>query len=160
MSKDGMIKMSNIEIDDILYSNRYDKTYKVLDVDARASTVELSQNDGHTVKFHIDFITDTMIFSIPNTTKKVESPIVDDSINNGGKTEYYDITSAPFPITDFDSFAEWRKLNGFQFNIGKVAWTFNLGRHSGTDELRDINKVIHYANKEKQRILRKIANGS
>lgn len=79
--------------------------------------------------------------------------------NNGGKTDYYQISSAPFRINDFDDFAEWRNLNGFQFNIGKVAWTFNVGRHSGTDEIRDLNKIIHYAKKQKKLINRRIKNG-
>lgn len=76
------------------------------------------------------------------------------SENNGGKTDYYQLSSAPFPIKDFDDFAEWRQLNGNQFNIGKVAWTFNVGRHSGTDYQRDLNKIIHYAKRELERIAR------
>ena len=80
----------------------------------------------------------------------------DTTINNGGITGYYQLSSAPFPINDFDDFAEWRGLNGYQFNIGKVAWTFNVGRHSGTDQIRDLNKVIHYAEREKQRLIRQI----
>ena len=76
------------------------------------------------------------------------------SINNGGKTDYYQIDSAPFKINDFDDFAEWRKLNGNQFNIGKVVWTMNVGRHSGTTYVRDLNKIIHYAKRELQRLER------
>ena len=76
------------------------------------------------------------------------------SENNGGKTDYYQLSSAPFPIKDFDDFAEWRQLNGNQFNIGKVAWTFNVGRHSGTDYQRDLNKIIHYAQRELERLKR------
>ena len=76
------------------------------------------------------------------------------SENNGGKTNYYQLESAPFPIKDFDDFAEWRQLNGNQFNIGKVAWTFNVGRHSGTDYKRDLNKIIHYAQRELERLKR------
>lgn len=78
-------------------------------------------------------------------TKIETEVIIDNSINNGGKTDYYQLESAPFTIKDFDDFAEWRKLDGFQFNMGKVMWTFNCGRHAGTDEIRDLNKVIHYA---------------
>ena len=77
-----------------------------------------------------------------------------DAQNNGGKTDYYQLSSAPFPIKDFDDFAEWRQLNGNQFNIGKVAWTFNVGRHSGTDYQRDLNKIIHYAQRELERLKR------
>ena len=79
---------------------------------------------------------------------------LDSSINNGGKTDYYQLENAPFPIKDFDDFAEWRGMNGNQFNIGKVAWTFNCGRHSGTDYERDLNKIIHYAQRELLRLNR------
>lgn len=74
------------------------------------------------------------------------------SVNNGGKTDYYQLKFAPFPINDFDDFAEWRKLNGFQFNMGKVMWTFNTGRHNGTTYRRDLNKIIHYAKRELERL--------
>lgn len=77
-----------------------------------------------------------------------------DSKNNGGKTDYYQLESCPFKINDFDDFAEWRDLNGFQFNIGKVVWAFNVGRHDGTSYERDLNKIIHYANRELERIKR------
>lgn len=80
-----------------------------------------------------------------------------ESDNNGGKTDYYQLSSAPFPINDFDDFAEWRELNGFQFNMGKVMWTFNVGRHDGTNQIRDLNKVIHYAEREKARILKQLS---
>ena len=77
--------------------------------------------------------------------------IEEKSKNNGGKTDYYQL---PEWIKDFDDFAEWRQLNGNQFNIGKVAWTFNVGRHSGTDYQRDLNKIIHYAQRELERLKR------
>jgi len=76
------------------------------------------------------------------------------SENNGGKTDYYQLNSCPFKINDFDDFAEWRKMNGNQFNIGKVVWTFNQGRHDGTSYERDLYKIIHYANRELLRIRR------
>ena len=79
---------------------------------------------------------------------------IDNSINNGGKTDYYQLKNAPFQINDFDDFAEWRGLNGSQFNMGKAMWTFNTGRHSGTNYERDLNKIIHYANRELLRLKR------
>ena len=103
--------------------------------------------------------------TVKNTNKSLDN-IVDEaieevakvecnnSINNGGKTDYYQLENAPFPINDFDDFAEWRGLNGNQFNMGKVMWTFNTGRHSGTDYERDLNKIIHYANRELLRLKR------
>jgi hypothetical protein len=74
------------------------------------------------------------------------------SLNNGGKTAYYQLSSAPFPINDFDDFAEWRGFNGNQFNMGKAMWTFNVGRHEGTTYERELNKVIHYAQRELLRL--------
>lgn len=76
------------------------------------------------------------------------------SHNNGGKTDYYQLYNAPFQIKDFDDFAELRNMNGNQFNMGKVMWTFNVGRHNGTDYERDLNKIIHYAQRELLRIKR------
>ena len=84
----------------------------------------------------------------------IEKVTNDNSINNGGKTDYYQLDNAPFPINDFDDFAEWRGLNGNQFNMGKAMWTFNVGRHKGTDYERDLNKIIHYANRELLRLKR------
>ena len=93
------------------------------------------------------------------TDKEIEQVIneeyeKDNSVNNGGKTDYYQLENAPFPINDFDDFAEWRGLNGSQFNMGKVMWTFNVGRHNGTDYERDLNKILHYANRELLRLKR------
>ena len=108
--------------------------------------------------------TDTTIWEQvenPNlvTDKETEQVInnnseIDNSINNGGKTDYYQLKNAPFLINDFDDFAEWRGLNGSQFNMGKAMWTFNTGRHSGTNYERDLNKIIHYANRELLRLKR------
>ena len=90
---------------------------------------------------------------VENPNKELDK-LYDDSINNGGKTDYYQLKNAPFPINDFDDFAEWRGLNGSQFNMGKAMWTFNTGRHSGTNYERDLNKIIHYANRELLRLKR------
>ena len=91
---------------------------------------------------------------VDEAIKEVTNEKSDNSINNGGKTSYYQLKDAPFPINDFDDFAEWRNLNGNQFNMGKVMWTFNVGRHKGTDYERDLNKIIHYANRELLRLRR------
>ena len=91
---------------------------------------------------------------IDKSIKEVTNEKQDNSINNGGKTDYYQLNNAPFPINDFDDFAEWRGLNSNQFNMGKVMWTFNVGRHNGTDYERDLNKIIHYANRELLRLKR------
>lgn len=97
------------------------------------------------------FVDDELKHTFINSEKQIDYEL---GKNNGGKTDYYQLASSPFPINDADDFAEWRKMNFFQGNILKVVWTFNTGRHSGTDEIRDLNKIIHYANREKERIER------
>ena len=91
---------------------------------------------------------------VDEAIEEVTKDKCNNSTNNGGKTDYYQLENAPFSINDFDDFAEWRGLNGSQFNMGKVMWTFNTGRHSGTDYERDLNKIIHYANRELLRLKR------
>lgn len=74
---------------------------------------------------------------------------INESKNNGGKTDYYQI---PSHIKDADDFAEWRGMNFNQGNILKAVWTFNTERHSGTNAVRDLNKIIHYAQRELKRL--------
>jgi hypothetical protein len=71
------------------------------------------------------------------------------SENNGGKTSYYQI---PSTIKDADDFIEFRGMNFSQGNMCKAMWTFNVGRHNGTTYERDLNKIIHYAMRELERI--------
>lgn len=72
--------------------------------------------------------------------------------NNGGDTDYYRIEPN---WTSFQDVIEAREMSYSQGNIFKVACTFNVGRHSGTDELRDINKIIWFANRIRDEILKK-----
>jgi hypothetical protein len=76
----------------------------------------------------------------------------DDTINNGGSTDYYKMNPK---WKDLQDLIEDRKMNYSQANILKVAFTFNVGRHEGTDELREINKVIYFAERRKQELLKK-----
>lgn len=85
----------------------------------------------------------------PDEDKKVGP--VDDSINNGGSTDYYKINPSWKYLQDI---IEERKMLYSQANILKVAFTFNVGRHEGTDELREINKVIYFAERRKAEILK------
>ena len=106
-------------------------------------------------EFDMDWLLVGTIVSEDEPEDELINELVNESANNGGKTDYYQIDSAPFKINDFDDFAEWRNLNGNQFNMGKAMWTFNVGRHSGTTYERDLNKIIHYANRELMRLKRK-----
>lgn len=80
-----------------------------------------------------------------------ENNVEDDSINNGGSTDYYKINPE---WKDLQDIIEERKMIYSQANILKVAFTFNVGRHEGTDELREINKIIYFAERRKQEILK------
>jgi len=71
------------------------------------------------------------------------------SDNNGGSTNYYKI---PSECKDLQDVIERNELSYSQANILKVAWTFNVGRHNGTDALRDINKVIWFAERIKKEL--------
>lgn len=73
----------------------------------------------------------------------------DDTINNGGSTDYYKINPE---WKDLQDLIEERDLNYSQANILKVAFTFNLGRHEGTDATRDLNKIIYFAQRELNRL--------
>ena len=68
--------------------------------------------------------------------------------NNGGNTDYYKWKTSPFQLKDADDMIEWRGMNYAQGCIFKVAVQFNVGRHSATDEVRELNKIIHYAKRE------------
>jgi hypothetical protein len=81
--------------------------------------------------------------------------VIDDTINNGGSTDYYKINPN---WKDLQDIIEDRNMNYAQANLLKVAFTFNKGRHEGTDELREINKVIYFAERIKAEILNKKNN--
>lgn len=82
---------------------------------------------------------------------KAETTLQGDATNNGGSTDYYKINPEWKDLADI---IEDRELSYNQANILKAAFTFNLGRHSGTDELRDINKIIYFAERQKSLILK------
>ena len=69
--------------------------------------------------------------------------------NNGGETDYYAIKPE---WTTHQDVIEARKMNYAQGNIYKVACTFNIGRHTGTDYERELNKIVYFANRELERI--------
>jgi hypothetical protein len=73
----------------------------------------------------------------------------DQSINNGGSTDYYKLNPEWKDCADI---IEARNMNFNQGNAFKVVFTFNVGRHSGTDYVRDLNKLIYFANRELQRV--------
>lgn len=74
---------------------------------------------------------------------------IDNSLNNGGSTDYYRINHKWLMAQDI---IEDRVMNYAQGNIFKAAFTFNTGRHQGTDYERELNKIIYFANRELERI--------
>lgn len=74
---------------------------------------------------------------------------LDSSLNNGGKTDYYDL---PKDAKCCQDIIEWRNMNFQQGNIFKVAFTFNQGRHDATTYERELNKIIYFAQRELERI--------
>ncbi len=73
------------------------------------------------------------------------------SNNNGGSTDYYKLKRSWKDAMDI---IEHNQMNYSQGNIFKVAFTFNVGRHSGTDYERELNKIIYFAKRELERIKR------
>ncbi len=71
------------------------------------------------------------------------------SVNNGGSTDYYKLKRK---WKDGMDIIEDRYMNYSQGNIFKVAMTFNIGRHDGTNYERELNKIIYFANRELERI--------
>lgn len=73
----------------------------------------------------------------------------DNSINNGGSTDYYKFKENWIECADV---IEDREMNYNQGNIFKSAFCFNIGRHNATDYKRELNKIIYFANRELERI--------
>lgn len=82
-------------------------------------------------------------------------------INDGGKTNYYEVpANKATGSVDVDDIAEYLDLHGFLFNVTKSVFgcaITNLKgttRHGGTSALRDANKMVHYANKYRDMLMK------
>lgn len=73
----------------------------------------------------------------------------DNTHNNGGSTDYYKFQPG---WTDCQDIIESRSMNFSQGNIFKVAFCFNVGRHSAVTYERELNKIIWFAQRELERI--------
>lgn len=73
--------------------------------------------------------------------------------NNGKKNGFYAI---PKWVKDLDDLSEYLDLDGYEFNILKTLWINKGARHTGTNEAREINKRLHYAQKSKKKHTRKL----
>jgi DNA-binding response OmpR family regulator len=72
-------------------------------------------------------------------------------VSDGSKNKFYEI---PSWVKDLDDLSEYLNLDPYEFNILKTLWIHKGKRHSGTNELREINKRLHYAEKSKEKYLR------
>lgn len=64
------------------------------------------------------------------------------SKNNGGSTDYYKFKPEWKECGDV---IEAREMNYNQGNIFKASFCFNIGRHTGTDYERELNKIVYFA---------------
>lgn len=69
------------------------------------------------------------------------------AINNGGSTDYYKLPSGAIDLQDL---IEFKSMNFAQGNIFKALYRLNDNHHS--DAIRDLNKVIWFAQREIQRL--------
>lgn len=74
--------------------------------------------------------------------------------NNGGSTDYYKFQPT---WTDCQDVIEARSMNFSQGNIFKVAFCFNIGRHSAVTYERELNKIIWFAQRELDRLQKELA---
>ena len=81
--------------------------------------------------------------------KRCASDDLAETHNNGGPTDYYDLKPSWKGAGDI---IEGRKMNFNQGNMFKVAFCFNVGRHSSTTYERELNKLKYFADRELKRI--------
>lgn len=67
--------------------------------------------------------------------------------NNGGSTDYYKL---PVNAKDLQDLIEYRDMNFSTGNIFKAA--YRLGECTHSDAIRDLNKIIWFANREINRL--------
>lgn len=67
--------------------------------------------------------------------------------NNGGSTDYYKL---PQNAKDLQDLIEHKEMNFSLGNIFKAV--YRLGNCSHSDAIRDLNKIIWFANREKERL--------
>ena len=77
--------------------------------------------------------------------------VASNGTNDGSKNNFYSI---PYWVHDLDDLAEYLDLDGFEFNTLKSLWLHRGDRHNGTNEEREINKRLHYANRSSRKYQR------
>ena len=113
-----------------------------------------SEIDGGEVLYSAQKINDgtDVVEQLREISLQLWEEFIVDKINvkdNGGPTYYYDLDPSWKGAGDI---IEGRDMNFNQGNMFKVAFCFNIGRHSATDYERELNKLIYFANRELKRL--------
>lgn len=140
--------IAQIELDKHLTKGKF---YRVIDSTEKEYTV--INNSGVRYSYPKSCFAQTFSKSMKEDLGGVVQ--TNSEINNGGSTDYYKIDPSWKMCQDI---IEARNMSFSQGNICKAAFTFNVGRHGGTDELREINKIIYFANRIKEEILKEREN--
>ncbi len=103
---------------------------------------------------HLDHIYEARKASFESTGQYLpDSEIFKTSTNNGGTTDYY---AVPSSVSTLQDLIELKSMNFAQGNIFKAVYRLNDPHHS--DAIRDLNKIIWFAQRELSR-LQKDPNG-
>ena len=95
---------------------------------------------------HLDHIYEARSIAFAQTGEYLPDSQIP-AINNGGSTDYYKL---PSTATDLQDLIEFKNMNFAQGNIFKAIYRLNNSHHS--DSIRDINKVIWFAQRELSRL--------
>ena len=95
---------------------------------------------------HLDHIYEARSNSFDQTGQYLPDSQIP-TINNGGSTDYYKLPSS---ATDLQDLIEFKNMNFAQGNIFKAIYRLNDSHHS--DNIRDLNKVIWFAQREISRL--------
>lgn len=82
-----------------------------------------------------------------NNYLETKSNCEDTAVNNGGSTDYYKL---PLNAKDLQDLIEHKDMNFSLGNIFKAC--YRLGSCSHSEALRDLNKIVWFANREIERI--------
>ena len=99
---------------------------------------------------HLDRLDDIVDEAIKEVSVDINEEIKE-VVSDGSKNKFYEI---PDWIKDLDDLSEYLNLDPYEFNILKTLWMHKGKRHNGTNELRELNKRLHYAEKSKEKYLR------
>ena len=100
---------------------------------------------------HLDRLDDIDDETIKEVSVDINEEIKE-VVSDGSKNKFYEI---PNWVKDLDDLSEYLNLDPYEFNVLKTLWIHKGKRHNGTNELREINKRLHYAEKSKEKYLRK-----